>query len=216
MLTLREFKLPEHLVGAEMKHIAPDPLLVFEFNGRREGTHAAVGRLGDGAGRYSGVVVHGTADCADAEESWREEHVYLAPTAPAMEVVSTEFHHVEFLENLNRRLVGCYETADKPGVRRGFVYEGPFDGSGDWYPVDIPAAKQTVVKGCHQGILICARPGNNDELHVLSLEDQTWQTHHVGLAREWSIDGIVKMGPQYSIRGVHDNGVEFHVFHPVK
>lgn len=205
----REFKIPEAHDRSTFTAFEKDPKLYFEFNGRREDTFLAVGYSGL-EGSKTGVLIHGTNEC-EGSEVWREEHQYSAPAVEGIEVTSTEFHGAEFLENLQRRLCGCYETAADPGVKKGFLYEGPLDGSGYWYPIMIPGAKTTVVKKTQGDLLICRKEGANDELHVLSLTDHTWKTFHTGFASDWTIQSVSPADGVVWIEGTHVGGQPLRV-----
>lgn len=209
MVIPKEFKIPEAHNGSTFTAFEKDPKLHFEFNGRREDTYLAVGYSGLEGSRI-GVLIHGTNE-REGSEIWREEYQYIAPSINGIEVTSTEFHGAEFLENLQRRVCGCYETADDPGMKKGFLYEGPLDGSGYWYPIMIPGAETTVVKKTHGDILICRKEGGNDELHVLSLTDHTWKTFHTGFASDWTIRSVSPADGVVWIEGTHAGGQPLRV-----
>lgn len=161
-------------------------------------------REDDGAG----VLIHGTPHGGETRHDWRVPRLISAPsdTDAGITVTRTEFHGVEPLTTCYLRLVGCVKTEEKPDEKQGFLYEGIYDGSGDWYPISIPDSKITVVKGSSGGILVCSDESNSDFVYVYSLDDHEWIELHSGYADPWEIDEIIPAGEIYVIRLLHSDG----------
>jgi hypothetical protein len=161
-------------------------------------------REDDGAG----VLIHGTQHGGDTRYDWRVPRLISAPDDEdhGLTVTRTEFHGVESLEGHFVRLVGCVETAEAPGKKRGFLYEGIYDGSGDWYPISIPDSEETVVKASEELILVCDDNSSSDSVHVYSLDSHEWTELHCGYADPWEVDEIIPAGEVYVIRLLHSDG----------
>ena len=162
-------------------------------------------REDDGAG----VLIHGTKDDDPLNSyTWRKPRLISAPSDQenGVTVQSTEFQFIEPLPAPNIRLVGAVKTAERGEKRLGFLYEGWLDGSGDWYPIEIPDEEETVVKGCGDGILVCSAEDGTDAVHVYSLEKQKWAKLHCGYADKWEVDEVIHAGDIYVLRLLHADG----------
>ena len=161
-------------------------------------------REDDGAG----VLIHGTKDGGTGRYHWRVPRLIFAPSdsEAGITVTRTEFHGVESLEGPYIRLVGCVETQENSGTKRGFLYEGPLDGSGDWYPINITGFEDTIVKASKDAVLVCGDEGISDSVFVYDLESHKWAELHSGYADPWEVDEIIPAGEVYVIRLLHSDG----------
>lgn len=171
-------------------------------------------REDDGAG----VLIHGTKHGGNGRYMWRVPRLLSAPDddESGITVTRTEFHGVESLEGPYVRLVGCVETAQKPGIKQGFLYEGWLDGSGDWYPICIEGSEDTVVKHSRNVILVCSDEGMSDSVFVYDLEKHEWFELHTGYADSWEVDEVIPTGDLYVIRILHNDGKRSDVVYKVK
>lgn len=160
-----------------------------------------------------GVVIHGTQRGGTGRHQWRFPHLIHAPSSEehGITVTSTEFHGVESLEGPYVRLVGSVKTEEKPGINQGFLYEGPCDGSGDWYQIEVPESDETIVKASRKDILVCSSEDNSDSVHIYSLSDHSWSELHTGYAVPWSVEEVIPAGEIYIIRLVHEDGKQSNV-----
>jgi hypothetical protein len=214
-IKLSEFELPgEPGVDGDVVYNAID----FDINSGKDpenpcsAAYMVCGwREDDGAG----VLVHGTKEGGTGRYHWRVPRLISAPSDAdaGLTVTRTEFHGVESLEGPYVRLVGCVETEEEPGAKRGFLYEGWLDGSGDWYPIAIEGSDDTVVKASRASVLVCSDCGNSDSVHVYSLEDHSWTELHCGYADPWEVDEIIPAGDIYVIRLLHSDGRRSDVAH---
>ena len=207
-IKLSEFELPgEPGIEGEVVYKAID----FDINSGKDpenpcsAAYMVCGwREDDGAG----VLIHGTQIGRVAMHSWRFPRLISAPSDPeaGLTVTRTEFHGVESLEGPYVRLVGCVETDENRGAKRGFLYEGWLDGSGDWYPITIEGAEDTIVKASKASVLVCSDDSLSDSVYVYDLESHKWAELHCGYADPWEVDEIIPAGEIYVIRLIHSDG----------
>jgi len=164
----------------------------------------------------SGIVVHGTKRGGTGRHQWRFWHTVNAPkdAESGVDPVRTEFHGVESLDGPFIRAVGRVINSDDSAL--GFFYEGPVDGSGDWYPIAAPDAEETIVKASCGPVLVCSPDDLSDEVHVYSLSNNGWSVLHTGFAEEWNVEEIIPAGDAFIIRLLHTGGRRSDVVYSAK
>jgi len=176
--------------------------------------YLVTGYIKDGSDGCAGVLIHGTKNGGTGRYMWRVPRVFSAPNEDGMTVVRTEFHNVESLPVPMCRLVGGVKTAEKPGIYTGFMYEGMLDGSGLWYPIEIPGVEETIVKASRGEVLVCSDVGESDAVHVYSLVSQQWSRYRIGSTLAWKSTEVEEADGGYAIEIVLVNNKPHKFFHP--